>query len=67
MKYWVFEPNLCHFERVCQRAALQNCEAMVLNDGFDVYVALDGGTLKRWRGDESFVVAGVPFEREMFE
>lgn len=67
MRYWTFEPSSCRFERATRNAALRDADTAVVNDGIDVYVIRDCEPLKRWRSGETLVVAGVPFERELFE
>lgn len=67
MKYWTFEPNSCCFQRVSRRCAQVDAGITILNDGVDVYVARDGGPLNRWPSGDPLFVAGVLFERELFE
>lgn len=67
MRYWTFEPNLCRFERSPRIAALGNDGTAVVNDGMDVYIIRDKEPATRWSSGEPLVVAGVEFERELFE
>jgi hypothetical protein len=58
MRYWQFDPNTCRFERASKQAALHAA---------DVHVIRDHQPPKRWPSGEPLVVAGVEFERELFE
>lgn len=55
MKIWTFNAETCRFDRV-GRAALA-----------DVQVVRDHAPPTRWPSGEPLVVAGVEFDRELFE
>ena len=67
MRCWTFDPNTCRFERAGKQAALQAAEVAVVNDDADVQIICDQQPPKRWPSGEPLVVAGVEFERELFE
>lgn len=50
-----------------QEAALHAADVAVVNDDTDVQVISDHQPPKRWPSGEPLVVAGVEFERELFE
>lgn len=66
MKFWMFNIDTCQFEQV-GRVALANAALAVVNDGIDVQVVHEHEPPKRWPSGECLVVAGVEFERELFE
>lgn len=66
MKIWTFNPNTCRFDR-SGRAALANAVLAVINDDTDVQVVTECEAPKRWPSGERLVVAGVEFDRELFE
>lgn len=66
MRYWTFDADTCRFERTDKQAAFQTAEVAVVNDDTDVQVIRDHQP-KRWPSGERLVVAGVEFERELFE
>ena len=55
------------FERASKQAALHAADVAVVNDDTDVQVISDHQPPKRWPSGEPLVVAGVEFERELFE
>lgn len=67
MRFWTFDPNTCRFERASKQAALHAADVAVVNDDTDVQVISDHQLPKRWPSGEPLVVAGVEFERELFE
>jgi hypothetical protein len=67
MRYWTFDPNTCRFVRASKQAALHAADVAVVNDDTDVQVISDHQPPKRWPSGEPLVVAGVEFERELFE
>jgi len=67
MRYWTFDVNTCRFERASRRAALQEAGVAVINNDADVQVIRDHQPPKRWPSGEPLVVAGVTFDRELFE
>ena len=66
MKIWTFNPATCVFERG-GRAALAEADVAVINDDADVQVMRDQTPPTRWPSGEPLVVAGVEFDRELFE
>ena len=66
MRVWSFNPNTCRFDRV-GRAALAEADVAVISDDTDVQVVRDHAQPTRWPNGEPLVVAGVEFERELFE
>jgi hypothetical protein len=66
MRYWTFDADTCRFERTDKQAAFQAAEVAVFNDDTDVQVIRDH-LPKRWPSGEPLIVAGVEFERELFE
>lgn len=67
MRYWAFNPNTCQFERTNKQIALHASDVAVVNDDTDVLVISDHQMPKRWPSGEPLVVAGVEFDRELFE
>lgn len=67
MRFWTFDPNTCRFERSNRQAALHTCDVAVVNDNADVHIIHAGQLPSRWPCGEPLVVAGVEFERELFE
>ncbi len=67
MRFWTFDPNTCRFERSSKQAAFHDADVAVVNDDTDVQVICDQQPPKRWASGEPLVVAGVEFERELFE
>ena len=67
MRYWQFDPNTCRFERASKQTALHAADVAVVNDDTDVHVISDHQPPKRWPSGEPLVVAGVEFDRELFE
>ena len=67
MRFWTFDPNTCRFERSSKHAASHDADVAVVNDDTDVQVICDQQPPKRWASGEPLVVAGVEFERELFE
>lgn len=67
MRYRQFDPNICRFERATKQAALHAADVAVVNDDADVHVIRDHQPPKRWPSGEPLVVAGVEFDRELFE
>ena len=59
--------RLALFERASKQAALHAADVAVVNDDTDVQVISDHQPPKRWPSGEPLVVAGVEFERELFE
>ena len=66
MRVWSFNPDTCRFDRV-GRAALAEAVVAVISDNTDVQVVRDHAQPTRWPSGEPLVVAGVEFERELFE
>ena len=66
MRYWTFDPNTCRFERA-SKAALHAADVAVVNDDTDAQVISDHQPPQSWHSGEPLVVAGVEFERELFE
>ena len=66
MKIWTFNVETCRFDRV-GRAALAEADLAVISDDTDVQVVRDHAQPTRWPSGEPLVVAGVEFERELFE
>ena len=66
MRCWTFHANTCRFERA-SKAALHAADVAVVNDDTDVQVISDHQPPQRWPSGEPLVVAGVEFERELFE
>lgn len=64
MRVWSFNSNTCRFDRV-GRAAL--ADVAVISDDTDVQVVRDHAPPTRWPSGEPLVVAGVEFDRELFE
>ena len=54
-------------EEASKQAALHAADVAVVNDDTDVQVISDHQPPKRWPSGEPLVVAGVEFERELFE
>lgn len=67
MRYWTFDADTCRFERTSRQVALHVADVAVVNDDIDVKVIRDQQPLRRWPSGEPLIVAGVEFEREMFE
>jgi hypothetical protein len=67
MRFWTFDPNTCCFERASKQAALDAADVAVVNNDADVHVISDHQPPKRCPSGEPLVVAGVEFERELFE
>lgn len=66
MRVWSFNPHTCRFDRV-GRAALAEADVAVISDDTDVQVMRDQAPPTRWPSGEPLVVAGVEFDRELFE
>ncbi len=67
MRYWIFNADACRFDRATKQVALREADIAVLNDDNDVHVIRDHQPPKRWLSGGPLVVAGVEFERELFE
>ena len=67
MRCWPFDANPCRFERAGKQAALHAADVAVVNYDTDLQVISDHQPPKRWPSGEPLVVAGVEFERELFE
>lgn len=65
-KYWIFDADACAFERCDQQTAIESDVPVIVNDGDDVHVRIDGES-RRWPSGELLNVAGVQFDREDFE
>ena len=66
MRVWSFNADTCRFDRVgC--AALAEAVVAVISDDTDVQVVRDHTPPTRWPSGEPLVVAGVEFDRELFE
>ncbi len=66
MRFWTFNTNTCQFDQA-GRAALATAVLAVVNDDIDVQVVYEHELPKRWPSGERLVVAGVEFDRELFE
>lgn len=66
MKIWTFNPETCQFARA-GRVALADAVLAVINDDFDLQVLNENEDPKAWPSGERLVVAGVEFDRELFE
>lgn len=66
MKIWTFNPETCQFARA-GRAALADAVLAVINDDIDLQVLNEHEAPKPWPSGERLVVAGVEFDRELFE
>jgi len=67
MRFWLFNPNTCRFDRASKQATLHAVEVAVINDDNDVLVITDRHPPKRWPSGEPLTVAGVQFNREDYE
>lgn len=65
-RYWIFDADACTFRRCDQQAATEADVPVIVNDGDDVHVRIDGEA-RRWPSGEPLTVAGVQFDREDFE
>ena len=66
MRVWSFNPDTCRFDRV-GRAALAEADVAGISDDTAVKVARDPAPPTRRPSGEPLVVAGVEFDRELFE
>ena len=66
MRVWSFNADTCRFDRV-GHAALAESDLAVISDDTDVQVVRDQAPPTRWPSGELLVVAGVEFDRELFE
>ena len=67
MRFWTFDPNTCRIERARKQAALHAADMAVVNDDTDVQAIGDHQRLTAGPALGLLVVAGVEFERELFE
>lgn len=67
MRFWVFNPDTCRFDRASEQATLHAAGVAVVNNDNDVLVIIDQQPPKRWPSGEPLTVAGVQFDREDYE
>lgn len=66
MAYWLFDENQCTFEPSDMLMTQDSDLPVVFSNGEDVFVRVATNE-QRWPSGERLVVAGVEFERELFE
>lgn len=66
-RYWIFDADACAFVRCDKQAATIDADVpVIVNDGDDVHVRIDGEA-RGWPSGEPLIVAGVEFDKEDFE